>query len=170
MANPMSARRVMLAFGDVMVPVELTTEPDRVVARVYGEEIGLTVQALSDGTYAVTSAGRRTIVHYASDGTAHHIQMGGNVYSFQRDRARAGRPGTVASHHQDLGAPMPGLITHIFVQEAQTVAAGDPLFVVEAMKMEHVVRAPASGRVARIRTAPGQQVEGGAIVVEVEEG
>jgi biotin carboxyl carrier protein len=50
------------------------------------------------------------------------------------------------------------------------VSPGDPLFVVEAMKMENVVRAPASGRVTRVHAASGAQVDAGAIVVEVEDG
>ncbi len=170
MANPLSARRLELAFGDLAVPVELTTARDRVIARINGEEIGLTVQAISDGRYVVTCAGRRLMGHYTFDGTTHHLQVDGIVYSFQRDRSSASRSGTTAAHHRDLGAPMPGLVTHIFVREGQTVAAGEALFVVEAMKMEHVVRSPAAGRVTRIGTAPGQQVEAGAIVVEVEAG
>ena len=165
----MSTRRVVLRFGDQEMPVELVEGSDGTVARVGGEEIALTVHELSDGIYAVTRGGRHAMVHYASDGTTHHLHLDGQVYTFRRDQPGPVRSGAAAAHHQDLGAPMPGLVAHVFVQEGQTVEAGDPLFVVEAMKMEHVVRARTPGRVARVRTVPGQQVEGGAIVVEVEE-
>ncbi len=165
----MTTRRVVLRFGELTMPVDLVEGRDGTVARVGGEEIALTVHALSDGLYAVTRGSRRATVHYASDGTTHHLHLDGQVYTFRRDHPGTARVGGGAAHHQDLGAPMPGLVAHIFVQEGQTVEPGDPLFVVEAMKMEHVVRAPTPGRVARIRTASGRQVEGGAIVVEVEE-
>lgn len=168
MAHAVSARRILLAFGDVAVPVELTAERDQARARVGGREIVVTARALAEGVYAITCDGRRLVGHYASDGAAHHLQVDGNTYTFLRDRPSPRRPAAAAPHRQDLGAPMPGLVTHIFVQEGQTVAAGEPLFVVEAMKMENVVCSPAAGRVAAIRTAPGQQVEAGAIVVEVE--
>ncbi len=165
----MSARRVALRFGDQEIPVELVEERDRTIARVGGQEIALTIHALTGGVYAVTLGGRRAIAHYASDGAMHHLHLDGQVHTFRRDQPGPVRAGAAAAHHQDLGAPMSGLVAHVFVQEGQKVEAGDPLFVVEAMKMEHVVRAPTRGRVARIRTAPGQQVEGGAIIVEVEQ-
>jgi 3-methylcrotonyl-CoA carboxylase alpha subunit len=63
---------------------------------------------------------------------------------------------------------MPGVVTRVLVQPGQMVGEGDPLCVVEAMKMEHLVRAVRPGRVIRI-TEPGTQIEGGAIVVEVED-
>ncbi len=165
----MTSRRIVLRFGGQEMPVELIEGRDGTVARVGGEEIVLTVRALSDGVYAVTRGGRRVIAHYASDGTTHQLHLDGQVYTFGRDRPGPARSGAAVARHQDLGAPMPGLVAHVFVQEGQMVEAGDPLFVVEAMKMEHVVRAPTPGRVARIRISPGRQVEGGAIVVEVEE-
>ena len=165
----MSTRRVVLLFGDQAMPVELVEGRDGTVARVGGEEIALTVHALTGGTYTVTLGGRRAMVHYAFNETTHHLHLDGQVYTFRRDQPGPVRVGVAAAHHQDLGAPMPGLVAHVFVREGQTVEPGDPLFVVEAMKMEHVVRAPTPGRVVRIRTTPGQQVDGGAIVVEVEE-
>lgn len=64
---------------------------------------------------------------------------------------------------------MPGVVTRILVREGQAVPAGEPLFVLEAMKMETVIRAAVSSRVARIRVEPGTQVDGGAVVVEVED-
>jgi biotin carboxyl carrier protein len=65
-------------------------------------------------------------------------------------------------------APMPGVVTRLLVAEGQTVDAGQPLCVLEAMKMETVVTAPAAGRVARIAVAPGTPVEGGVVLVELE--
>jgi pyruvate carboxylase subunit B len=63
---------------------------------------------------------------------------------------------------------MPGVVTHILVTEGQVVAAGEPLFVLEAMKMETVIRAAAASVVTSVRAVPGARVDGGAIVVEVD--
>jgi len=49
-----------------------------------------------------------------------------------------------------------------------SVAAGDVVVVIEAMKMEHAVAAPNAGRVARLMATVGQQVQRGDIVAEVE--
>jgi biotin carboxyl carrier protein len=163
----MSTRHLVLVFGGRAVAVELIGERGHLVARAGDTATMVTVRPLDEGVYAIAVGGRRTVVHHASDGTVHHLQMDGHVYTFQQNRPDARRGGAVPIHHQDLLAPMPGIVTRIFVEGGQAVAAGDPLFVVEAMKMENVVRAPRRGRVTRIRTGPGSQVEGGAIVVEV---
>jgi 3-methylcrotonyl-CoA carboxylase alpha subunit len=58
-----------------------------------------------------------------------------------------------------LVAPMPGRIVKILVEVGQEVSAGAPLVVLEAMKMEHTVRATAAGRVQAIHASVGQQVD-----------
>ncbi|WP_374445181.1 acetyl-CoA carboxylase biotin carboxylase subunit [Stella sp.] len=66
-----------------------------------------------------------------------------------------------------LTAPMPGRITRVLVAEGDDVAAGQPLLVLEAMKMEHTIRAPAAGRVRRLRYGEGDLVEEGAEMAEL---
>jgi len=127
----------------------------------------VTIEAMSPGVYAVTVDGRRHLVHYASDRARQFVHVDGETYLFDGDPAAAG-PG-VGPSHDDLRAPMPGLVIQVFVEQGQRVARGDPLYAVEAMKMEHVVRAAAAGRVMSVAVAPGTQVEGGAIVVDVED-
>ncbi|UCH73403.1 MAG: acetyl-CoA carboxylase biotin carboxylase subunit [Rhodospirillales bacterium] len=68
-----------------------------------------------------------------------------------------------------LTAPMPGRIAAVQVKKGQTVAAGQPLIVVEAMKMEHTIPAPAAGTVSEIRFKAGDQVREGEVLVVVEE-
>jgi acetyl/propionyl-CoA carboxylase alpha subunit len=58
-----------------------------------------------------------------------------------------------------LVAPMPGRIVKILVEVGQDVVPGTPLVVLEAMKMEHTVRAAAAGRVVAIHASVGQQVD-----------
>jgi pyruvate carboxylase subunit B len=67
-----------------------------------------------------------------------------------------------------LVAPMPGLVVRVAVTEGDEVAAGQGLVVVEAMKMENELRAAAAGRVRRVLATPGQAVEKGAVLVELE--
>jgi 3-methylcrotonyl-CoA carboxylase alpha subunit len=69
-----------------------------------------------------------------------------------------------------IGAPMHGRIAAIAVSEGDIVEKGDLLFVLEAMKMEHGVLAPAGGIVAAVHAAPGSQVEQGTIIVELAPG
>ena len=65
-----------------------------------------------------------------------------------------------------LTAPMPGRITRVLCDEGARVARGAPLLVLEAMKMEHTIGAPAAGRVTRIKFAPGDQVDEGESLID----
>jgi pyruvate carboxylase subunit B len=65
-------------------------------------------------------------------------------------------------------APMPGLVVRVMVAVGDRVLAGQGLVVLEAMKMENELKAPAEGRVARLGATQGAAVEKGAILVEIE--
>jgi acetyl/propionyl-CoA carboxylase alpha subunit len=67
-----------------------------------------------------------------------------------------------------LVAPMPGTVVRVDVSPGTEVSAGQVLVVLEAMKMEHSVRAQADGLVAEVGVTAGQQVESGALLVVVE--
>ncbi|MFF2076025.1 acetyl/propionyl/methylcrotonyl-CoA carboxylase subunit alpha [Kitasatospora sp. NPDC058162] len=72
--------------------------------------------------------------------------------------------------HTDPGAllaPMPGTVLRTTAAVGDTVTAGQPLLVLEAMKMEHRVTAPADGTLVELRAAPGQQVQLGALLAVV---
>jgi len=67
-----------------------------------------------------------------------------------------------------IAAPMPGAVVAVLVEEGQHVERNQPLMVIEAMKMEHTLRAPSAGRVARLRVARGDQVTEGAELATLE--
>ncbi|HWZ58640.1 MAG TPA: biotin/lipoyl-containing protein [Gemmatimonadaceae bacterium] len=90
------------------------------------------------------------------------------------DRARtiremAAAAGGTVTGPAPLRAPMPGLIVRVHVATGDRVAAGDPLIVMEAMKMENELRAPAAGVVRAIAVTPGTAVEKGTLLVELTE-
>jgi propionyl-CoA carboxylase alpha chain len=65
-------------------------------------------------------------------------------------------------------SPMPGLLTSVAVEEGQEVKAGEPLVVVEAMKMENVLRAERDGRIAKLRAKPGDSLAVDQVILELE--
>jgi pyruvate carboxylase subunit B len=75
---------------------------------------------------------------------------------------------TVPKGPAPLVAPMPGMIVRINVNEGDVVKPGQGLVVMEAMKMENELRAPAGGAVRRVLVAPGTAVEKGALLLEME--
>ncbi|MEU5884043.1 biotin carboxylase N-terminal domain-containing protein [Spirillospora sp. NPDC047279] len=68
-----------------------------------------------------------------------------------------------------LLAPMPGTVVRVETEAGAAVADGQTLLVLEAMKMEHRIAAPAAGTVAELNVAPGQQVEAGAVLAVIAE-
>lgn len=68
-----------------------------------------------------------------------------------------------------LLAPMPGTVVSVAVEAGQQVEAGQPVLVLEAMKMQHSVKAPTDGVVTQIDVRPGAQVAAGDVLAVVEE-
>lgn len=68
-----------------------------------------------------------------------------------------------------IEAPMPGLVKAVFVEAGQTVAEGDRLAILEAMKMEHSLLAARDGIVAEVLADDGDQVEAGAALIRLED-
>ncbi len=84
------------------------------------------------------------------------------------------RPDPLATQSQDavtdqIIAPMPGLVRAVFVTPGQSVALGDKLAVLEAMKMEHVLTAGRDARIEQVFVRENDQVEAGAPLIQLEE-
>ena len=63
---------------------------------------------------------------------------------------------------------MPGRVVRVLVARGDEVAAGAPLIVIEAMKMENELRASFAARVSEVRVVAGDTVEGGAELIRLE--
>jgi propionyl-CoA carboxylase alpha chain len=105
--------------------------------------------------YRVHRVGPETYVD-ASDGSSALAEV--PRFADPEKRAPAG----------SLLAPMPGLVRRVLVEPGAVVAEGQPLLVLEAMKMEQTVTAPASGVVAELRAKAGEQVAAGQVLAVVE--
>ena len=68
-----------------------------------------------------------------------------------------------------LLAPMPGTVVSVAVEAGEAVTAGQPVVVLEAMKMQHTVKAPTDGVVTQIDVKAGAQVAAGEVLAVVEE-
>ncbi len=80
---------------------------------------------------------------------------------------KAAAPKPAAAGANDVTAPMPGSIINILVSEGDSVNAGDPVLIMEAMKMENEVSAAASGTVTAIHVNKGETVEQGAPLMSI---
>jgi len=77
---------------------------------------------------------------------------------------------TGAAQHKikNMKAPMPGLVIDVRVSEGQQVKKGDPVIVLEAMKMENVLKAAGDGTVKTIEATKGKSVEKGQVLIVFE--
>lgn len=65
-------------------------------------------------------------------------------------------------------SPMPGTVVSVNVKEGDAVAQGSEVAVVEAMKMQNVLRAPRAGKIKKVHVKAGQSVHGEEIMIEFE--
>ncbi|MDQ3475586.1 MAG: acetyl/propionyl-CoA carboxylase subunit alpha, partial [Actinomycetota bacterium] len=121
----------------------------------------------------VTVAGQRSRYAYAEDGDVAWFGRDGDAVSIRETDALS------AARHSDESAastgavlaPMPGTVTLVRAEQGETVHKGQPLVVVEAMKMEHVLTAPLDGVLSELSVVTGQQVamdEKLALVMSIE--
>jgi len=99
------------------------------------------------------------------------IRINNNIYSVKvKDQFdilldQLGLSDLTAARVSDIKAPMPGLVLKVFAGEGMEVKKGDNLFVLEAMKMENIIKAPADVVVKTVKIKPGDKVEKGQILM-----
>ena len=101
-----------------------------------------------------------------ADGDTRWVFLDGEVYELEV--ARPGRKRT-GGHHGSLSAPMPATVVRVNTEVGACVKRGDTLLVLEAMKMELPVRATGDGTVTAIHCRPGELVQAGVPLVEIDE-
>jgi biotin carboxyl carrier protein len=120
------------------------------------------------GSYHLLVDGRGyDIRHLGRDAETGHIllDINGRQYSVKLETAedillkKMGMDVSASAKPKELKAPMPGLVLDIIVSEGDQVKKGDPLLILEAMKMENVIKAPADAVIARIPAQKGKPVE-----------
>ena len=72
------------------------------------------------------------------------------------------------SNQGSIKTTMPGRVIRTLVKQGESVTAGQPVLVIEAMKMENELKAPRAGTIRRVAVQPGALVEAGTVLVELE--
>ena len=99
------------------------------------------------------------------------IKVNGNSYDisakdqFDRLLDQLGMSSKDTSKISEIKAPMPGLVLKVFVTEGNVVQKGDNLFILEAMKMENIIKAPADVTIKTTRIKAGDKVEKGQVLM-----
>ena len=156
------------------VPIRVSTVGDRHLVRLGPEPIEVDLCAAGNGVYSLIVGGRSYEVDVLPVEEGVIVLVRGEPYHIRiqdertaRLRAAVGKTAR-PSGRRTVTSPMPGKVVRHLVKLGDAVEAGQGVIVVEAMKMENELRAPAPGTVREIRAPEGAVVAGGAPLVVIE--
>jgi biotin carboxyl carrier protein len=109
-------------------------------------------------------AGRGPVVHVRVRGSVFPMELLGE----RKLRMRKAVGELTVGGRQEVTAPLPGRVVRVLVRTGERVSAGQPLVVVEALRMENELRSPKDGRVIEVHVSDGQVVEANAKLCAVE--
>jgi len=165
--NLSSARTISFKDGDALIDAQVRYQREQWQITIGGQTSLARGKKLDGDRFAVEVDDRRLIASVVAVDDKRSVFLQGSTYSLLRDdplhRVDAGD-----SHGGGLTAPMPGKVVALLAQPGQKVDKGTPLLILEAMKMEHTITAPAAGTVKAFCYAAGEQVADGAALVEFE--
>ena len=171
------SERFRVEVGEQSLDVELVPGDDGILRATVGETT-FTVDAAPDGSWSVRPEGGTTQQRVWLDrgpGRPTYAAAGGDTAPVSvQTAAEAALAAALKEAAGGAGgggavkAPMPGRVVKALVAEGDTVEAGQPVIIVEAMKMENEVTAPGPGVVRSINVSQGDTVDAGAVLVELE--
>ncbi len=165
--------RFAAAVGEAVEMIEVTGRDGRFRVTI-GEQVwDVDARLFPQGICSLLIDGVSYVASVQDEQGAFVVDVLGETYGIRIEEATRyiirTRGGAAAGHgEQVVKAPMPGKVTHVSVRPGDTVAAGDPLLVIEAMKMENEFKARAGGTVREVRVSPGQAVNPGDVLLIIE--
>lgn len=144
--------------------------------RLNGEPVELDMVTTGPDSYHILRNGkgyRAELVSLEAEEKTLTWRINGNLYSVQvKDHFDAlldklGLSAMAGAKAQDIKAPMPGLVLDVMVESGQAVSKGDAVLILEAMKMENVLKAQADGTVQSVEVAKGDAVEKNTVLIKM---
>ncbi len=165
-SHGVNVRRFEFEFHGAATKAELTYLHDGALSFRVGEAAGLLVFTKAAKGVDVQFAGQRITATVYRQGEVAHVfaSVGATQITVIDMLAHAGQGPAEGGR---LTAPMPGKVVSFGVKAGDKVSKGQPLAVMEAMKMEHTIAAPADGVVEELLYAPGDQVAEGAELLRI---
>jgi 3-methylcrotonyl-CoA carboxylase alpha subunit len=160
-------RSVKLRAGDDERAIHVTYAPGGLYALEFdGHSVEVRGQLSANGALRAELGGRRLSATVIVAEEKRHVFVDGRSYLLSAVDPLY-LPGSSAGPDNRLTAPMPGRIVALLAEPGQ-VQEGTPLLIMEAMKMEHTIRAPSAGTLKAFRHAVGDQVSEGSELVDFE--
>jgi 3-methylcrotonyl-CoA carboxylase alpha subunit len=166
-SHGLTTRRFDFELAGATLQATLTYGRDGALTLALGDVQGpLVIEPLNDGRFDLQFAGHRDTVQTWTTGETVHVFTARGATSLVEIDLLA-HAGEGEGEGGRLTAPMPGKVVSFAVKAGDAVKKGQALAVMEAMKMEHTIAAPADGTVAELLYAPGDQVAEGAELLKL---
>jgi biotin carboxyl carrier protein len=160
--------KVELFHRGEQIDVDVGGSGDRRTVRVRDREAAVSPIAIASSSGTVRLDGAPTRFLYERRGQKITVALRGECFEFDLSgEARAKRGGS-AHGNPETRSPMPGKVLHVTATPGVNVNAGDPLLILEAMKMENVLSAEIAGTVKEVHVKAGDMVEPGKLLVLLE--
>ncbi len=163
--------KLVLELDGESIPVEITREKgDRYRVLFEDRDLSISVLHLDSHFLMMRLLSTPIRAQLRSTRESQHVALGGEFYDFQviRDEGRRGKGRRGGKANGTVSSPMPGKVTKVLAAKGDSVSAGDPLLIVEAMKMENEIRAPVDGTIISFEATVGQMVMPTDTLVEIE--
>ena len=158
--------------GGRVVPIEIAGAAGRYTIALEGETLTVDARQTGEGIWSILLDGASYVADVTEQDAGYAVDVEGERYTIRVEEESRylirTRGATGAERGQILKAPMPGKVTVVEVTIGQTVAPGDGLIILEAMKMENEFKAAVAGTVKEIRAQAGQTVNPGDVLVVIE--
>ncbi len=158
-----------LRIGDRSQEVEVERiGPGRFRVRIGDRVRELGADSLGDGRLRLVAPEGAVEVVLTRGDREIFVTLPGSDHRVELETARRRAAHGAHAAGAEVSLPMPGRVVKLHVHEGDRVHKGQPLVVIEAMKMEHTLKAPRDGAVLRLTAREGEMVEAGVALMDVE--
>lgn len=160
--------RYRFQSGEQVHEVAIERQGQGYQAVIDGQFCAFEVLDAQPGQISLIFEDRPVTVYWAANGSEKWLALNGCTYRLEKPAARAAHPG-LESGGETVRAPMPAQVRAVQVAEGDPVEKGQTLLLLEAMKMEIRIKAPASGTLKRLLVSAGQTVEKEQVLAQIGE-
>ena len=165
-----------------MYKIQINKQPEREIfftsdeVVINGKKIAWDLRTMADGTFSILAGGKSytaIVEHVEREKKELLLRINGHLYQLQIREPidqllqKMGLHMATEKKAEPIKAPMPGLVLKIMVEAGQQIKKGDPVLILEAMKMENVFKAPSEAIVKAVKIREGQAVEKGTVLIEL---
>jgi acetyl/propionyl-CoA carboxylase alpha subunit len=160
--------RYRFQYGQDVHDISIERSGETYRALVDGQPYELELLDSQPGQLSLRFSGKPLTLYWANDGGSKWLSVDGCTYHLEKPTSRRSTPATEAGG-ETVRSPMPAQVRAVQVEAGDAVTKGQPLLLLEAMKMEIQIKAPAAGTVQQVLVSAGQAVDKDQLLVRMGE-